>query len=460
VTLSIRVLLIAVALLSTVACGGALYAIAKLAENSAGQRTERAREAVGRELDQLRDASEHGAPQIPLRGRGRLRRVQSGLLNAALVEVQGALLPPVVRDPLADAARVAGIDGEPVLRERPLPQGTLVVGVVRLRDGSLAWAAARAVVPQGEELWRFGVGVLALASIALVVASLSAMVLLSRGAASLRGSLALLAHDLGAPVARPAVRELRHIADGIASLAQGLRRAQDEQARLGRELTERERLAALGRVAAGVAHEVRNPLAAIKLRVDLARRGAGVAPQLSQDLGEISSEVERLNRLVTDLMAVAGRKSGPKVRTDLGEMTRRRVALLSPWADERGVPVEVTGGAEAMVDADAVARAFDNLVRNAVEASPPGRGVDVEVRQTDRSAEIVVTDHGPGVPPQRIAELFEPFFTTKPDGTGLGLALSRSIAAAHDGALSYERAGAATRFVLSLARTPTSPSKS
>jgi signal transduction histidine kinase len=79
------------------------------------------------------------------------------------------------------------------------------------------------------------------------------------------------------------------------------------------------------------------------------------------------------------------------------------------------------------------------LLRNAVEASPPGARVDVQVRSGGDGARVIVTDRGPGVPVERAAELFEPFFTTKPGGTGLGLPLARAVASAHDGTLTYAR---------------------
>src|SRR6185295_17677965 len=100
----------------------------------------------------------------------------------------------------------------------------------------------------------------------------------------------------------------------------------------------------LGRVVTGVAHEVRNPLASIKLRVDLGRRRAGTPPQLAQELSFVSDEITRLDRLV-----VAGRRSGPRADTALGALVERRAGLLRPWAEERGVRIEVAGDAGAHV---------------------------------------------------------------------------------------------------------------
>jgi signal transduction histidine kinase len=265
-----------------------------------------------------------------------------------------------------------------------------------------------------------------------------------------------LHRDLGATVARPALRELGEVAQGIADLAAELSGAQKEQARLSRELADKERLAALGRVAAGVAHEVRNPLASIKLRVDMARLEAEAPPPLLDELASVSSEIARLDRFVADLLTVAGRRSGTREPTDLGTLADQRVKAIEPWARERGVRLHVSGEAPVRGDADALGRAIDNLVRNAVEASRPGAEVGVVATADRAEGRLIVTDEGPGVPVERVHELYEPFFTTKQEGTGLGLALARAVANAHGGTLRYERDAGKTRFelVLPVSMTP------
>jgi signal transduction histidine kinase len=230
--------------------------------------------------------------------------------------------------------------------------------------------------------------------------------------------------------------------------------AQGAQAALERELAHRERLAALGRVVAGVAHEVRNPLSAIKLRVELALDADDLGPRHTRELAVASEEIGRLDRLVADLLLVAGKSAGARSPVDLGELAARRAMLLEPWAAERGVQLVAGGSAPAEVDVDAVGRLVDNLLRNAVEASPVGARVEVCASSEGGSSLLSVLDEGDGVPDHHREELFEPFFTTKARGTGLGLPISRAVAAAHGGALAYRREGDRTCFSATFPAAP------
>jgi signal transduction histidine kinase len=190
----------------------------------------------------------------------------------------------------------------------------------------------------------------------------------------------------------------------------------------------------------------------MKLRVDLANRVPGVPSSVAQDLVEVSGEIQRLDRLVTDLLALTGRRLGKRVATDLRTVVEKRVDLLAPWANEQSVKLAVDGAGEADIDADALGRAVDNLLRNAVQFSPRDATVRATVEVEGNEARIVVGDRGAGVPADQVSKLFEPFFTTRAEGTGLGLALSRSIAHAHGGALEYSRHGDETRFVITIPR--------
>jgi len=398
---------------------------------------ERARDTVRAELDRLAQPSPP-MTATPLIG------MRSGTGEAEV--------PADWRAPLDEARRSALAHGAAVMSERPLGDATLIVGARPIARGGVAWTAYAVLPSYRLRTWQAIVILLALATALLVAAALNAVFTVKRGATALNASLVGLAEDLSTPVPRPRIRELGDLADGIARLAQDLARSRAARDRLTRELAEQERLAALGRVVAGVAHEVRNPLASIKLHLDLANARTPLPDQAASAIKFASDEIARLDRLVADLLLVAGRKLGPLRAGSLGELARARARALSAWAAEREVAIAVEGDAEARFDPESMARAVDNLLRNAVEASARGTRVTVRVTDEKDGPRVRVDDRGAGVTPERAGELFEPFFTTKPEGTGLGLAISRAIARAHGGDLTYARSDETTRFELSLGR--------
>jgi signal transduction histidine kinase len=442
---SFRRRLLAIASLTVLVCAAAISAILYLARTTLEERTAYARDNVVREVERMRGVVE----AVPAADRTPSERQSRGLLSGYASGAVASGRGPAVAEALG---RVSS-QGDLAVVESAEDDGTPVLAAAApVRGGGFVFASQRVVAGRETRSLRVVVLALALVTLGLVVASLRTLAAVERGVSGLRASLAALATDLRAPVARPALRELGEVAGGIAALALELDRAQRQREQLTRDLAERERLAALGRVAAGIAHEVRNPLASMKLRADLARTGGEATPAVARDLEDIASEIARLDRLVSDLLFVAGRPSGPQEELDVAELVARRVSLLTPWANEKGVTLSCSGTGRARVDADGVARAVDNLLRNAVEASQRSGSVEAHVRAGAEGAplEVEVCDRGPGVPPERLAELFEPFFTTKPDGTGLGLALARAVASAHDGKLAYARDGDTTRFTLGL----------
>lgn len=325
--------------------------------------------------------------------------------TASLIGMRGGALPsaapPATWRPKIDAALTSGR-----LVEEPQGAATLIVGARRAGD-RVVWVGYLVPPPIWLRSWQIVVLCLTGAVALLVVVSIV--------------------------------------------VARQLARSREVEAELQRELAQRERLAALGRVAAGVAHEVRNPLASIKLRLDLAAAGAKLPADVESALSNASSEIARLDKLVSDLLVVAGRKTGPREPRSLGELAGARAQVMQPWAEQRGVALSVEGDGRAPVDAEALGRALDNLLRNAIEASPSGGKVTARIQPNGKSVHVTIEDRGPGVPEERAGELFEPFFTTKPDGTGLGLAMTRAIARAHGGDVTYAREGAVTRFELTVA---------
>jgi signal transduction histidine kinase len=448
----IRYRLLSIVLLGVVTSALSLYALERALSTSMSVRRQKAHDIVTAEVDRLAaatpsaDTLEAGAVTTYLGVRG-------GWVASPADLARAKGLPPEWLPTLADAIGRAGLEHGRVLGELDQSPNTLVVAAAPARSGGFAWVTYLVVPLQALQTWRLITVALAIATALLVFTAVWATLAFRRSAAALHATLTALGKDLTAPVPTPRAAELAGIADGIRAMAGDLLSSREATERLARELAQKERLAALGRVAAGVAHEVRNPLASIKLRLDLTADGE--LPEAARKaVAAASAEIARLDRLVSDLLLVAGNKLGPRRAVELGELAEARVEALRPWATTRGVSVRVVGDGDGDVDTESVARALDNLLRNAVEASPSGATVDVRVGDGGGADAMIIQieDHGSGVEPTRAAELFEPFFTTKAEGTGLGLAISRAIARAHGGDVTYVRAGAVTRFSLALPR--------
>lgn len=222
------------------------------------------------------------------------------------------------------------------------------------------------------------------------------------------------------------------------------------------------RLAALGEMAAGIAHEVRNPLAAIALHAEMLRDDLGVSEE-AQTAGKILRAARELDGVVGDVLRFA-RELVPSVGVVYAaEPARRAVATCQVMADAVGVGLEfgaVPAFEDVEVDAGLVAQALANLIRNAVEAiaeegsdGPACVRVSVAVAEADGESWVsyVVRDNGPGLPEGVVERMFNPFYTTRQTGCGLGLAMVQRIVDAHGGrvdAASMDAGGA--RFALIL----------
>ncbi len=449
--IAVRHSLLAIGLLGALTCALSVYAFARLASTSSAQRLERSRDLIVQQLEFQRTMAHALGSESPVLVPARVG-MRAGYLSPGhdAASIRPALDAPRTRAVSMAVETVS--DSGPSIRVTNEGGGTLAAGAQRTQHGTVAWAVLPVNAPPWTAAWRILAIGMGLAGLALVAASAQLALSIRRGASTLRSALASLQRDLEAPVPVPEVRELAYVAEGVSSLAAELRRAQQEQVRLSRELAEGQRLAALGRVAAGMAHEVRNPLAAIKLRIDLLRMESSLPAHVGSELGGVADEIARVDRLVSDLLVIAGKRTGNRSSAELRQIAEHRISAMLPWAGEHGVTIELGGQATADVDGDAIGRVIDNLLRNAVEASTRGGTVQVRIGEREGAAEVEVVDRGPGVDATRLSELFEPFFTTKPDGIGLGLALSRAIASAHEGTLTYERREGITSFRLVVPR--------
>jgi two-component system, NtrC family, sensor histidine kinase HydH len=213
----------------------------------------------------------------------------------------------------------------------------------------------------------------------------------------------------------------------------------DRQRKANESLRRAERLKSLGEMAAGMAHEVKNPLAAIRSSAQI------LTDRLSGREGELAhivvNEVDRLNRVVNEFLDYARPAPLKREPVLLSALLDSCLELLAPVVEQAVVTVNrVYPKCEHKVDADPdqLRQVFLNLVLNAIQAMNAGGRMTLDVRQEAGSTRVVVRDTGPGIPSDKLRQVFEPFFSTKPGGTGLGLPIAQRIMSEHGGRLVIE----------------------
>jgi signal transduction histidine kinase len=248
-------------------------------------------------------------------------------------------------------------------------------------------------------------------------------------------------------------------------------RVQERTAALHREMAERQRLeraaqrtehlALLGRLAAGVSHEIRNPLAAIFLQVDLLdeelRQPTPDSPAtIAESLTEIKTHLARMADLVQDYLSLVRVGTIQREVQDLGAAVQAWGAEFQAEAAARGVVLRLEGVAPlgpVALHVSTLYRALLNLVHNALDAMPQGGTVTLRGQGTATHVQLAVQDTGRGIPAERLGQIFEPLYTTKPGGTGLGLYIVHEIVTAHEGQITVESVeGQGTTFTIMLPR--------
>ena len=259
-----------------------------------------------------------------------------------------------------------------------------------------------------------------------------------RSAAGVTGLL-LVARAGGAPLAPRDLGLAQHLAAGAARLAEHRRMAADLAS--SRELLARaDRLSALGMLAAGVAHEIRNPLVSVRTFIQLLpeRMGDDEFRTTFRDLA--LAEIERICGLINDLLAFSRPAPAQLDPTDLNDLVGQIVRLLDAEARKHGTTVAYTEDPalpRIAVDDSQIKQVLMNVVLNAIEASGRRGPVEVKTRHARRGGEtwcvVEVADAGPGIQPEHRDRIFDPFFTTKDGGSGLGLFIAHRIVTQHGG---------------------------
>ncbi|WP_243835074.1 two-component system sensor histidine kinase NtrB [Alicyclobacillus sacchari] len=215
-----------------------------------------------------------------------------------------------------------------------------------------------------------------------------------------------------------------------------------------------ERIATVGRLAAGIAHEIRNPLTTVKgfLQLLEQRLNSGMMDEEIRYVQVMMGEIERVNALVTELLLLSKPQDMEWSTFDLQGLFSEILPWAEAVADDAGIQAEcrIADGVALQADRNMIRQLLLHLVKNAIEAMDKGGKLRIDAREIDGRVEIEVADTGPGIPYYLFDRIFDVFYTTKEKGTGLGLAICQRIVADHGGQIRVSSKGFGTTFTVSL----------
>lgn len=373
-----------------------------------------------------------------------------------------------IRSAVAQVARTAFLTGR--LSEQVLAraQNFTLIEAMPIREGQnyvgSAWTLESLPSLPGTNRFRAYVIAVGLGAAALFCVLLTLVMVrnLQNGVRKIEGGLAGLEQSLDSQLPTGSdPNEIQRIVLAINRLGMTLRENIEHERLLENQLRHSERLSALGKLVAGVAHEVRNPLATIRLRVQMCQRNSEDAA-LQQSCAVALEEIERLNRIVSRLLNFAEPMSLRVRPTRLDELVEQRLSTFREEAEKKGVRLLTDFRKDSNVlrlDQDRMAQVFDNIIQNAIEAMSGTGGTLLTVLSTrslptgEGSVCVEFCDTGKGIHPSLISRIFDPFFTTKASGTGLGLSICHELVRAHQGDIrveSHEGHGTTVRILLPL----------
>lgn len=265
----------------------------------------------------------------------------------------------------------------------------------------------------------------------------------------LSGAKAISSGQLDHRIAEHGSDEIASVSHAFNAMSRKLKEHLEHAVRL-------EKLAVLGEFASGIAHEIRNPLAAIKTSVQaLARRESD--PKRTQLLEEMEGEIDRLGRVVSDLVDFGRPRLPAPGVVPVRDLARRISAIIEPEAQARGVHFSCQGNPdlELWADPDHLQQIILNLALNSVQATPAEGAVILRATAEDEQVAIEVRDTGCGIPAELLGRVSDPFFTTKTKGVGLGLSISRQLCELNGGQISIDSApghGTVVRVLLPIAK--------
>jgi signal transduction histidine kinase len=361
----------------------------------------------------------------------------------------GAAPPTTEESAILQVARRAAAMNQPAGQTVYTGTGVLLMQAVPIRDGHAvagsAWTAKYlAGIPGSNRFWAYLItAALGTAAFASVLLTLLVIRNLQGGVRKIEGGLQGLEGSLASHIqSEDDPEEIQRIIQAINRLGITLQDKIRREKLIEGQLRHTERLAALGRLVAGVAHEVRNPLATIRLRVQMCRRDAD-NEHVKESCQIALQEIERLNGIVNRLLSFARPVQLHLEPADLRKLVEERMSSFAEWALKTGVTMQASLPGDCVplqVDVGRMTQVFDNVIQNAIEAMSDGGGTlsvslapQLEPAANGNSVHIEFRDTGKGMAASVARHIFDPFFTTKPTGTGLGLSISHELVQAHGG---------------------------
>ncbi|MCS7314967.1 MAG: ATP-binding protein [Bryobacteraceae bacterium] len=364
----------------------------------------------------------------------------AGVLGLAASPGSAASLGPRELEMVSSAAKLAGAGPAVVTGWQ---EGDLLVAVAtRLAEGQAAWVLKRvrgAAGPAGlpRRIWY---GALVFSALLGIAAVAGIWLSLRAGVSRISAGLRRLEEDFD--------YRLEAIGAEFGEIARAVNRMAERRRVLEAELRRQDRLAALGKLVAGVAHEIRNPLNSLRLTLELLERRWKKGAATGSEIREALAEIERLDGILARLLAFGRPAPADRRWQDVVALARQAASMVEEQARRKRVTLVLSASGEIMAEVDGpqIVQVLLNLLLNGIHASPEGAPVEVRAEHWGDKICLSVSDRGPGIPEEIRPHIFDAFFTTRPDGSGLGLAVSREIVAAHGGSLELDPAGPGTTF--------------
>jgi signal transduction histidine kinase len=366
-------------------------------------------------------------------------------------------LPQAEEPTIRQVAETSAAARRPFEWKRDSRSQVLLISACPMTGGAgnlTAWAMTRVITVGGRPFLLATTGLAFLLLVLLGSAALLGRVLWrwSQRLRVVEAALSAGAEDL--PVLElTGQRDLDRIIEAINGAGAKAAEARRRTVTLLQRVADGERLAALGRVAAGVAHEIRNPIAAMRLKAENALANESDRSRSTDALQVVVEQVGRMDQLLQNLLRSVQRSDIKREPvTDIVEFLAEHATLFREQAGRRTITVACpkTFGTPITFDKAQIGRALDNLILNAIQNSDDGTPIFLRAEIVESELHLSVADAGNGVPHAIREHLFEPFATGRPDGTGLGLASVREVAEAHGGRVTIEHRDDGTTFTLEL----------